>query len=132
MRRSSPSRTVPRRFAPLLMSLPLALLTFPSTAWAATLPAPSPGPPNVPLTASGGAVVSLSGVLLAAAVVALIVAAGRRQMSFAVATERVAPRLVSADRSGDRFEGDLATLPASRHAEEEKRNAEEEKRKQAA
>ena len=125
MRRSSPSRTVPRRFAPLLLSLPLALLAFPSTAWAATLPTPSPGSPNVPLTASGGAVVSLSGVLLAAVVVALfalaIVVAGRRQMSFAVATGRVAPRLVSADRSGDRFEGDLATLPARRHAEEEKR-----------
>ena len=125
MRRLSPSRTVPRRFAPLLLSLPLALLAFPSTAWAATLPAPSPGPLNVPLTASGGAVVSLSGVLLAAVVVALfalvMVVAGRRQMSFAVATGRVGPRLVSADRSGDRFEGDLAALSASRHAEEEKR-----------
>ncbi len=125
MRRSSPSRTVPRRFAPLLMSLPLALLTFPSMAWAATVPAPTPGSANVPITAPGGAVVSLSGVLLAAVVVALfalvIVVAGRRQMSFAVATGRVTPRLVSADRSGDRFEGDLATLPASRQAEEEKR-----------
>lgn len=125
MRRLSPSRTVPRRVAPLLLSLPLALLAFPSTAWAATLPAPSPGPLNVPLTASGGAVVSLSGVLLAAVVVALfalvMVVAGRRQMSFAVATGRVGPRLVSADRSGDRFEGDLAALSASRHAEEEKR-----------
>ena len=125
MRRSSPSRTVPRRFAPLLMSLPLALLTFPSTAWAATVPAPSPGSPNVPLTAPGGAVVSLSGALLAAVIVALsalvIVVASRRQMSFAVATGRVAPRLVSAEGSGDRFEGDLARLPASRQAEEEKR-----------
>ena len=125
MRRSSPSRVVLRRFAPLLLSLPLALVAFPSTAWAATVPAPSPGPPNVPLSAPGSAVVSLSGALLAAALVALsallIVVAGRRQRSFTVATARVAPRLVSTDRSEDRFEGDLATLPASRHAEEEER-----------
>ena len=125
MRRSSPTRTVPRRFGSLLLGLPIVLLAFPSTAWAATVPASSPGPPNVPLTAPGGAVVSLSGALLAAVVVALsalvIVVARRRQMSFAVATGRVAPRLVSADRSGDGSDGDLATLPASRRAEEEKR-----------
>ena len=125
MRRSSPSRTVPRRFALLLLSLPLALLTFPSTAWAATVPAPTPGSANVPLTAPGGAIVSLSGALLAVVVVAVsalvIVLASRRQVSFAVTTGRVAPRLVSADRPGDRFEGDLAALPASRQAEEEKR-----------
>ena len=90
-----------------------------------TLPVPSPGPPDVPLNAAGGAVVSLSGALLIALVVALsalaVVVASRRQRSFAVATGRVAPRLVSAGRSGDRIQGDSTALPAHRQAEEEKR-----------
>ena len=121
----SSSRTIPWRFAPLLVSLPLALLAFASTARAETVPVPSPGPPNVPLTVPGGAVVSLSGVLMAAVVVAFfalaMVVASRRQRSFTVTTARVAPRLVSADRSGGRIQGVLAALPASRRAEEEKR-----------
>ena len=125
MRRSSPSRRSLRRLAPLLMSLPLALLTFASTARAETLPVPSPGPPDVPLNAAGGAVVSLYGALLIALVVALsvlaVVVASRRQRNFAVTTGRVAPRLVSADRSGDRIQDDSTALPAHRQAEEEKR-----------
>ena len=104
MRRSS-LRTIPRRSVPLLMSLPLALLTFAATAQAETLPVPSPGPPNVPLTAPVGAVVSLPGALMAALVVAL----------FALLI------VVATDRAGDRVQGDLAALPASRRAEEGKR-----------
>jgi hypothetical protein len=124
MRRSS-LRTVPGRFAPLFLSLPLALLTFASTAVAGTVPVPSAGPLTVPLTAPGGAFVSLSGALVAAAVVAffalVFVLASRRQRSFTVTTGRAAPRMVSADRSGDRLQGDLAVLLASGRAGEKKR-----------
>jgi hypothetical protein len=125
MRRFSSSRAVPRGLVGPLLSLPLALLVVPSTAWAVTVPAPSPGPANVPLTAPGGAVISLSGALLAAVLVALatllIVVVGRRQRNSAVATERVAPRPVVPDRAEERAQADLTAPAASSRAEEEER-----------
>ena len=124
MRRSSPLCRVSVRSAAVLTG-PLALLAFASMARAETVPVPSPGPSFVPLTAPSGAGVSLSAALIAAAVVALfalvIVVTSRRRRGSTVATGRVAPQPVTTDRSGDRSEGNLTSLPEDRRAEEEKR-----------
>jgi hypothetical protein len=117
MRRSPSSRTFLLRLALLLTGLPLALVAFTQTAWAATVPAASPGPPFVPFSAPTGdpRAILLTGALVGVvgvAVAALMAALGdRRQSSFSSATARPALRQKATGRSVERSEGSV-TPPA--------------------
>jgi hypothetical protein len=109
MGHSSHVRAVLRQLALLLLSVPTALLVFTPVALAGTVPLPSPGPPNIPLDASGSTFVNVFGALFVACVLAASALAIR------VETRR------EANLTGDRVKGGLAALPAKGRADEEKR-----------